>query len=109
MKPDLVKELQEAAAAAGAELTEQTSKGHFHIRGAVLVNYWPLSKQRTAVIAGEMKGKSCTPAEAVAMAFPEGHDPDVGTTFTLFGRLVSEEEFRAHQMPEDTGIPWEKE
>lgn len=45
-------------------------QGHFQIEGEWLVNYWPLSKRRTAHVAGAEQGiPHRTPAEAVAMAY----------------------------------------
>lgn len=64
----LIADLQAACQAAGAKLT-QKGPGHYHIQGALLVNYYPLSKGRTAYVAGTTGGRSASPAEAVAMAF----------------------------------------
>lgn len=57
-----------------AELIEKPH-GHFQIKGALLVNYYPYSKKSTAYVAGTQAGKRrATPKEAVKMAFnpPEG-------------------------------------
>ena len=44
--------------------------GHFQLRGDLLVNYYPLSKTRTAYVAGTTKGvKHCTPENAVKLCF----------------------------------------
>jgi len=62
-------ELRDAAAARGA-LVFECSPGHFQIRGPLLVNYYPLSKKRTAYIACTTRGiHHATPTQAVALAF----------------------------------------
>lgn len=63
-------EIRDAAAARGATVHLVDGFGHFHIRGALLVNYYPFGKKRTAYVAGTTHGKHyVSPAEAVAMAF----------------------------------------
>jgi 5-methylcytosine-specific restriction endonuclease McrA len=67
MNSDLVK----LAEAKGATVVSH-GNGHFQIKGALLVNYYPLSKSRTAYVAGTVRGKkNCSPAQAVEMAFSE--------------------------------------
>jgi hypothetical protein len=68
-------ELRSAASARGAKV-EDRGGGHFHIIGDMLVNYWPLSKSRTAHISGSAHGtKHVSIAEAVAMAFKVAPPP----------------------------------
>lgn len=44
--------------------------GHFQIRGALLVNYYPLSKRRTAYVDATTQGRAhCSPADAVALSW----------------------------------------
>lgn len=49
---------------------EEKSPGHFHLRGHLLVNYYPDSTKQTAYVAG-MKGSysNISPEQAVAMCF----------------------------------------
>lgn len=48
---------------------EIKGEGHFHIKGALLVNYYPFAATQTAYVAGTTKGKkNVSPEEAVAMA-----------------------------------------
>lgn len=48
---------------------EAKPNGHFHIRGALLVNYYPFAATQTAYVAGTTKGKkNVSPEEAIAMA-----------------------------------------
>lgn len=62
-------ELRDAAAARGATV-HMAGAGHFHIRGQLLVNYYPFGKKQTAYVAGTTHGvHHCTPKQAVAMAF----------------------------------------
>lgn len=62
-------DLRDAAIARGATVTEKAA-GHFQIRGRLLVNYYPMSKKRTAYVAQTTHGKHhVSPTEAVAMAF----------------------------------------
>ena len=47
----------------------QLEKGHVQIKGKLLVNYYPLSKNRTAYIAGTRRGfKNIGHKQAVTMA-----------------------------------------
>lgn len=53
-------------------------KGHYQILGKILVNYYPLSKSRTAYIAKTNKGlKDVSPVKAFEMSqeVPTGLDP----------------------------------
>lgn len=61
--------LLNAAKKAGVTVTEK-GKGHFHLRGQLLVNYYPDSAKQTAYVAG-MKGSyvNISPEQAVAMCF----------------------------------------
>jgi 5-methylcytosine-specific restriction endonuclease McrA len=62
-------DLRDAAAARGATVTDK-GNGHYQIKGRLLVNYYPLSKKRTAYVAQTTHGKHYTsPTEAVEMAF----------------------------------------
>jgi hypothetical protein len=62
-------ELLAAAKARGAMITD-CGQGHFQIRGALLVNYYPNAKRQTAYIAGTRHGKLfVNPQQAVALAF----------------------------------------
>lgn len=62
-------ELRDAAAARGAVVNDR-GNGHYQIKGYLLVNYYPLSKKRTAYVAATVHGKhNVTPQEAVEMAF----------------------------------------
>jgi hypothetical protein len=62
-------DLRDAAAEAGATVKD-CGDGHYQIRGRLLVNYWPLSKKRSAHVAATTHGKhNVSPTEAVQMAF----------------------------------------
>jgi 5-methylcytosine-specific restriction endonuclease McrA len=66
---NLETELRDAAAARGGTV-HVLSNGHFQIRGALLVNYYPFAKKRTAYIAATTRGiRDATIEQAVAMAF----------------------------------------
>jgi hypothetical protein len=66
---DIVSDLRDAAKARGAEVLDKGS-GHFHIRGRLLVNYYPFSKKRSAYVAGTTRAETHVSAtQAVAMAF----------------------------------------
>lgn len=66
MKPET--KLRKLCDKAGIEL-EEKGNGHYHIKGKLLVNYWPNSKNQTCYIAGTTQGKkSCTPEQAVKMS-----------------------------------------
>jgi len=67
---DPVKELTALATAAGLTVECRGMNGHYQIKGgALLVNYYPLSKNRTAYVSGTNRGpKGVSPAEAIAMA-----------------------------------------
>jgi transcription elongation factor Elf1 len=65
---DVIKQLENECAKAGV-LLEQKASGHYHIKGALLVNYYPLSKNRSAYVAGTMrKLNRIDPATAVQMS-----------------------------------------
>lgn len=65
---DYLKELKSIAKSRGIELTVRPN-GHIQIHGKLLVNYYPLSKTRTAYIAGTTGGvKNTTPKEAIRMS-----------------------------------------
>lgn len=60
--------LERACQKAGVEL-KHCGNGHFQIKGALLVNYWPLTVKRRAYIAGTTKSYDCVDIEqAVAMS-----------------------------------------
>lgn len=57
-----------APAGVSVELMDQNS-GHVQIQGAWLVNYYPVSKKRTAYIKGTVKGyENVTPEKAIDLA-----------------------------------------
>lgn len=65
----LLFDLRAAAKARGADVQDKGG-GHFHIRGRLLVNYYPFSKKRSAYVAGTTRAEvSVSPTQAVAMAF----------------------------------------
>lgn len=67
------KELQAVAKKHGARV-EHCGNGHFQIHGDWMVNYWPLSKKRTAHVHGQASGETHrSPAEAVALAYSKAH------------------------------------
>ena len=69
MSKDLIEQLKQAAAARNVKLTNQ-GNGHWQIHGPLLVNYYPMSKNQTAYVAGTIGGhKGISPQKAVAMAF----------------------------------------
>lgn len=52
----------------GVQVTEPAS-GHFQLRGGLLVNYYPASKNQTAYVDGTKQGKhGVSPMEAIQMA-----------------------------------------
>ena len=60
--------LERACQKAGVEL-KHCGNGHFQIKGALLVNYWPLTAKKRAYIAGTTKSFECVDIDkAVAMA-----------------------------------------
>jgi 5-methylcytosine-specific restriction protein A len=62
-------QLRDAAAARGAQVNV-FANGHFQIKGALLVNYYPFAKKRTAYIAATTRGiRDATIGQAVALAF----------------------------------------
>jgi 5-methylcytosine-specific restriction endonuclease McrA len=66
---DIVDKLRKACKERGAELIER-SNGHFQIKGALLVNYYPNSKKRSAYVAGTTaKRVNVDHKDAVDMAF----------------------------------------
>lgn len=61
--------IRDAAAECGATVTVRDN-GHFQIKGALLVNFYPFSKKSTAYVAATTRGlHHATPLQAVAMAF----------------------------------------
>jgi len=63
----IVKELRDLCKKEGIELIERPNK-HFQINGPLLVNYWPLSCNKTCYVKGTTGGKKgCSPKEAVKM------------------------------------------
>lgn len=69
MAKDVRARLMEAATAHGAEIVDR-GHGHFQIKGALLVNYYPNAKRQTAYVAGTNGGKQfVNPEQAVALAF----------------------------------------
>lgn len=69
-------ELAALAAEYRIEIVE-VSSGHFHVKGRLLVNYYPFSKRKSAYVAGTTTSKSnCNAADAVQMAMtPPGPVP----------------------------------
>ncbi len=66
-----MKELIELAKKYNVQIKEHPN-GHFHIRGKLLVNYWPDSKNRTVYIAGTKYGfNNMSPEMAVEMSTRE--------------------------------------
>jgi transcription elongation factor Elf1 len=64
-----LRQLETAAKKFGATLID-CGAGHWQIRGALLVNYYPESKRRSAYVAGTVGGREYVSSEeAVAMAF----------------------------------------
>ena len=62
-------DLKKQAMIAGVEYTERPN-GHIQLRGPLLVNYYPFSKQRTAYVAGTKKAATgISPQQALAMCF----------------------------------------
>lgn len=105
MNPVLV-EMYYCAKQAGVTVTEKGA-GHYHLQGACLVNYYPLSEARSAYVAGTPSIKHVSPGEAVAMALetpPEKLPP--ADFWTIAGRPVSKEEWDAHVIPPGEGLPW---
>ncbi len=70
MSRDILAKLKLLAAKRGAEVIERPN-GHIQVQGALLVNWWPYSKNMTAYVAGTTAGKRGVrdPAQVVAMAF----------------------------------------
>lgn len=61
--------LEQKAKKAGVEVIDK-GNGHIQLKGALLVNYYPKSKTRTAYVAGTRKGmKHVTEDQAIAMCF----------------------------------------
>jgi len=54
-----------ALAAAAGLVVKDCGHGHIQVRGALLVNWWPESKRRTAHVAQTNKGKEFATAEDV--------------------------------------------
>lgn len=106
-KAEILEELKTVARSMGVRVTEK-GPGHFHLQGTSLVNYYPFSKSCTAFVAGRDAVKHASAALAVAMALetpPEAPPPE--NYWTINGRPVTEEEWRAHEMPGGEGLPWE--
>lgn len=72
----LVEKLKAEAISYGVSIVYHGGKGdHFTLVGKVVVEYWPLSKARTAHVRGEEKGrKDVTPEQACRLAqqIPDG-------------------------------------
>lgn len=65
---DYLAELKNLANSRGIEITIKPN-GHVQIHGKLLVNYYPLSKKKTAYIASTRKGvHNTTPKEAIRMS-----------------------------------------
>ena len=61
--------LKKLAEKSGVEYIDK-GNGHVQLKGALLVNYYPDSKSKSAYVAGTKKAvKRVTPKEAVAMCF----------------------------------------
>lgn len=59
-----------AAAAARGALVLAFANGHFQIRGALVVNYYPFAKRRTAYVSATTRGiRDASIDQAVALAF----------------------------------------
>lgn len=65
----ILKRIEELAATRGVKIALQ-GKGHYHLKGKLLVNYWPFSANRTAYVAGTTgSAKNVTPEQAIDMCF----------------------------------------
>lgn len=63
-----IDDLTARAAENGVTVTEK-GKGHLHVKGTVLVNYWPFSKQQSAHVAGAKDSIIyITPNDVIRMA-----------------------------------------
>lgn len=61
--------IKQLAVARGIEYKE-VSPGHIQLKGALLVNYYPNSKKKSAYVAGTKKAsRHVTPEEAIEMCF----------------------------------------
>lgn len=66
---DTLRERLSDLAAAHDVAVSEVSHGHFHLRGAVLVNYWPFSRKSAAHVANAKNGHPhCTVRDAVLLA-----------------------------------------
>jgi hypothetical protein len=64
----MLTQLRKTATRVGAQV-ELKGAGHFHIQGALLVNYYPFSKKRTAYVANTTKSVAhLEPRDAVKLA-----------------------------------------
>lgn len=64
----MLTQLRQTAGRYGVQV-EIKSAGHFHIQGALLVNYYPFSAKRTAYVANTTKAiKDVAPKDAVKLA-----------------------------------------
>lgn len=71
---DVIKQTIKEAAKAGVDFIDR-GNGHIQLKGKLLVNYYPESKQSSAYVAGTRhKVKYVTPKQAVEMTFTQ---PDV--------------------------------
>jgi len=69
IEDDVGEQIRRYAKERGAIVTDLGS-GHFQIRGSLLVNYYPLSRRKTAYVASTKRGRyNVTPEEAVNIAF----------------------------------------
>lgn len=63
-----IEQLTAQAAQSGVTVTEKGT-GHLHVKGTVLVNYWPFSKQQSAHVAGAKDSIIyITPDDVIRMA-----------------------------------------
>lgn len=63
------KNLKQLALSAGVEYIDK-GNGHIQLKGALLVNYYPTSKSKSAYVAGTKRAsKQVTPEDAVKMCF----------------------------------------
>lgn len=71
--------LERACKKAGVEL-KHCGNGHFQIKGALLVNYWPLTVKRRAYVAGTKQSSTnvdVQQAVAMSLKLPEAQETPV--------------------------------
>ena len=105
-KFDLVVELKKLAAEAGVRVEEPSmfaKNGHYKIHGKLLVNYYPLSANRTAYVDGTTKGvKGVMPAQAIEMS---QRQPQIAPAHLKDLRAKNSREIRLRMMKGRTEVP----